>query len=64
MGKTRIEELRKDLGLTQEQLGKGIGVNFRTISNYEKDVREPDIETLKKLSKFFKVTIDEIVRND
>ncbi|MCL2862244.1 MAG: helix-turn-helix domain-containing protein [Firmicutes bacterium] len=52
----RIKELRDESGLSQEQLAKEIGVNRRTISNYESAVREPDIQTIKKLCDFFKVT--------
>jgi len=58
MGKLRLKELREDAELSQLQLGKAIGVDQRTISNYENEVSEPDIETIKNLCDFFKVTTD------
>ena len=56
MEKIRLKELREEKGLSQIQLAKEIGVNHRTISQYEIGVREPDIQTIKKLCKFFDVT--------
>lgn len=44
--------------MSQVQLGKEIGVNWRTISNYELGVREPSIEIIEKLCKFFEVSAD------
>jgi len=54
----RLKELRDEKGLSQAQLGKEIGIAQKTISNYELGAREPDIETIKKLCKFFNVTSD------
>lgn len=56
MTKLRIRELREDKNLTQAQLAKEIGVNWRTISNYENGIREPNLETIEKFCKFFEVT--------
>jgi len=55
---TRIKELRLEKKMSQAQLGQVIGVNDRTISNYESGKREPDIQTIKKLCDFFEVTSD------
>jgi len=52
----RLKELRMEKGLTQAQLAKEIGVNSRTISQYETEIRQPDIQTIKRLCKFFNVT--------
>jgi len=54
----RLKELRIEKGLSQTQLAKEIGVNYRTISQYEKGINEPDIKTIKKLCDFFGVTAD------
>ena len=56
MEKLRLKELREEKGLSQMQLAKEIGVNHRTISQYEIGIREPDIQTIKKLCAFFDVT--------
>jgi len=54
----RLKELRAEKGLSQAQLGKEIGIAQTTISQYELKSREPDIETIKKLCKFFNVSSD------
>ena len=56
MIKLRLRELREENDLSQAQLGKEIGVNWRTISNYELGVREPNIEIIEKLCNFFGVS--------
>ena len=58
MEKTRIKELRKEKELTQMQLAKAIGINFRSISEYERGKVEPNIQTIKALVKFFECTSD------
>jgi len=62
MSKTRLKELRESRNLSQDQLGKAIGVNQRTISQYETGKNEPDIDTIKKLCEFFDVTTDYFLR--
>ncbi|MDM8534974.1 helix-turn-helix transcriptional regulator [Clostridiaceae bacterium HSG29] len=54
----RINELRKELGLTQNELGKKVGLSGRAIGNYETGHRDPDTETLTKLANYFEVTTD------
>jgi len=56
MKKIRLRELREEKGLTQTQLAKEIGVNQRTISQYETGINEPDIQTIEKLCLFFNVS--------
>lgn len=53
----RIAELRKDRGLTIQQVADGIGVSNGTISRYEKGTREPKLETWVKLADFFGVSV-------
>lgn len=54
----RINELRKELELSQEELAKKIGVSRSALSLYEIDRREPDLETVKKIASLFGVTTD------
>ena len=56
MAELRLKELRKEKNLSQEDVAKKIGVNHRTISNYETGYSEPDIKTIEKLCKMFDVT--------
>lgn len=55
---TRIRSLRKANQITQEELGKYLGVSKVSISGYENDTREPDMQSLAKLAKKFNVTTD------
>ncbi|UOE54946.1 helix-turn-helix domain-containing protein [Cytobacillus oceanisediminis] len=54
----RITKLRKELKLTQQELADKIGITRAALSHYEKDRREPDTDTLVKMSDFFSVTTD------
>ena len=53
----RIREIRKQRGLTMKQLGKIVDLAESTISQYETGKRQPDNETLLKLSEYFGVTV-------
>lgn len=55
---TRIRELRKERGLTQEQLGKVLGVVKSTISLYESGKSTPDDEIKIKIADYFDVSLD------
>ena len=60
----KILKLRKQSGLSQEQLGEKINVTRQTISNWELGETAPNPEQLKKLSKELNVSIDELLDND
>lgn len=53
-----IAELRKDLKLKQADVAAYLGVSAGTISNYECGRYEPDLESVRQLSKLFNVTSD------
>ena len=54
----KIKKLRTDKGLTQKDLADQLHVTFQTVSKWESDTNEPDIATLKELSKFFNCSLD------
>ena len=56
--KERLKELRIEKGLTQTQLAKELRVNKRTISNWEVGERQPDLDTLEVIAKYFNVSYD------
>ena len=60
----KILQLRKKSGLSQEELGEEVGVTRQTISNWELGETQPNPDQLKKLSKTFNVSVDEIIDND
>lgn len=57
----RLQELRKSWGLSQASLAKELGVAQQTVAQWEKGTREPNIEMLIKISKFFKVSLDSLL---
>ena len=60
----RITELRKQQNLTQDELANLMGISCLTLSLYESEKREPNIEILHKFSTFFNVSIDYILGNE
>ena len=59
-----IAVLRKEKGLTQEQLGEKLGVTNKTISRWENGNYMPDVEMLSLLSKEFGVSINELISGE
>ena len=55
-----LRKLRKEKGLTQEQLAEHIGVSRRTISRWETGNNMPDLSVLIELADFYDVDIREI----
>jgi transcriptional regulator with XRE-family HTH domain len=56
-----LKELRKERGLTQEQLGEKVGVTNKTVSRWETGNYMPPVECLSILSDLYGVSINEIV---
>ena len=57
----RIAHLRKEKGLTQEELAGRMGISPQAVSKWENDQTCPDISALPKLSKLLGVTVDELL---
>lgn len=60
----KLFELRKQKGLSQEELSFKLNVARQTISKWESGITTPDMENLIKISKLFEVGIDELVGNE
>ena len=54
----RLISLRKERGLTQEDMAKVIQKKRSTVSGYETEGKEPDLETVCLLAGYFGVTTD------
>lgn len=54
----RLKELRLDKGLSQQNVADFLGVSQQAYANYESGKREPEYESLVKLSEFFDTTTD------
>lgn len=59
----KIIELRKKKKLTQEQLSEKLGITRQTLSNWENNTTNPDIEQAKNIAVFFKISLDDLTDN-
>lgn len=57
----RLIILREERGLEQKEAAELIGVSPATLNRYEKEKREPDLEMLGKLAKFYNVSLDWLI---
>lgn len=55
--KDKLKNLRKEHGITQENLAEKLHVSRQTISNWENGNTLPDIENLKLLSQFYHIPL-------
>ena len=60
----KIKLYRENKKMTQAEIAEILGVKPATVSKYEAETLEPNIETLKKLSKIFEVSIDELLNEN
>ena len=60
----KLQELRKSKGLTQEELAEALYVSRTAISKWESGRGYPSIDSLREISKFFSVTIDEMLSSE
>lgn len=60
----KLHELRKSRGLTQEELAEALFVSRTAISKWESGRGYPSIDSLKEISSFFSVTIDELLSGE
>lgn len=60
----KLHELRKSKGMTQEELADALYVSRTAVSKWESGRGYPNIESLKEISKYFSVSIDELLSGD
>lgn len=58
--KNRIEAIRKERGIRQEDFAKIMGVSRQTISSLETGKYNPSIFLAYKIAKYFEMTIEEV----
>ncbi len=61
--KNRLEELRRQRGVTQEELADALAVSRQTISSLEKGRYNPSILLAFRIANYFRVTIEEVFMN-
>lgn len=60
----KLKKLRTEKGITQKDLADQLHVTFQTVSKWESDTNEPDIATLKELSKFYDCSFDYLLSEE
>ena len=60
----KLQELRKSRGLTQEELAEALFVSRTAVSKWESGRGYPNIESLKEISSYFSVSIDDLLSGD
>lgn len=60
----KLQELRKERGLTQEELAEALFVSRTAISKWESGRGYPNIDSLKEISKYFSVSIDDLLSSE
>ena len=58
--KNRIEQIRKERGIRQEEFAKSMGVSRQTISSLENGRYNPSITLAHKIAKYFGMSIEDV----
>lgn len=59
-----LKLLRKRRGASQEEIASELGLTRSSYSGYENGVAEPNIETLIKISEYYDISLDKLIRHD
>ncbi|MEK5132968.1 helix-turn-helix transcriptional regulator [Bacillus sp. FSL W8-0645] len=60
----KLKEAREKAGYTQKEAAQKINTTNNNLSNYERDYRDPDTETLRKLSELYNVSTDYLLSKE
>ena len=58
--KNRVEQLRKEMGLSQEEFARALRVSRQTVSSIENGKYNPSLELDFQIADFFQKTIEEL----
>ncbi len=64
MQNNRLRYLREKEALTQTSIAAALHIGQSTYNRYERGIREPDQETLKKIADYFHVSLDFLLKHD
>ena len=60
----RLVQLRKQHGLSQEELAEKLGISRQAISKWERAESSPDTDNLISIAKLYNVSLDELLKTD
>lgn len=58
----KLKELRKHKNVSQEKLAEYLGVSYQAVSKWENGITSPDISLLPAISRYFGITVDELLQ--
>ena len=59
-----LKNLRKRLGISQEQLAQRLGISDKTISSWEIGRTEPNMGMVQRIADMFSISTDELIKDD
>jgi len=60
----KLLELRKNNGISQKEIADYLGITREAYSHYERNTREPGLETILKLTKLYKIEVSELINEN
>lgn len=60
----KIYQLRKTANLSQEQFGEMLGVSRQSVSKWESNQSQPELQTIIEISKLFNISLDELLKDE
>lgn len=60
----KLKSIRKQAGMSQEQLAEKLGVSRQAVTKWETDAGIPDLENIMAVSALFDISIDELLSNE
>lgn len=60
----KIKSYRESKNMTQNEVAEVLGIKSTTVSKYESETLEPNIESLKKLAELFGISVDELLNEE
>lgn len=55
-----LKRARLRMGQSQSEVADNVGISNTALSNYETGYRQPDLETLKELARYYDISLDEL----
>lgn len=59
-----IKKYRNELGLTQAELARKVGIARSSISHYETEFKKPSITNADKLAKALNISLEQLIRGN
>ena len=58
----QIQKIRKSKNMSQEKLAEKLEVSRHSISNWEREVNNPDLKTILEITKLFNISLNQLIK--